>query len=182
MTVTADAFVFLEEDDEWYYLEIERGKHPFKNSPGIPGGHVEDDERPEDAIPRELEEETGITEEATDVLTLVELPNGRYIEEKSDLIFDPRYEGSNEAEYREIMNQKDFEEDEIEWIIDNMGEVEARNGDFEYYASVFIAEGELDPEGTTDANDAYFKKYSERPEYMTFGQQRALEWAHDQIK
>jgi 8-oxo-dGTP diphosphatase len=52
-------------------LLVRRGKEPGKGSWGIPGGVVELGENLEDAVKREIQEETGIDVEPTDVITVV---------------------------------------------------------------------------------------------------------------
>jgi 8-oxo-dGTP diphosphatase len=59
--VTVDAVVFSNTDDKIRVLLINRGKEPFKGKWALPGGFVNMDEELEDAVVRELEEETGLT-------------------------------------------------------------------------------------------------------------------------
>ncbi|HUU17779.1 MAG TPA: NUDIX hydrolase [Sedimentisphaerales bacterium] len=60
--VTVDAVVFAKTDDKTEVLLINRGKEPFKGKWALPGGFIDMDEELEDAVVRELEEETGLTE------------------------------------------------------------------------------------------------------------------------
>ncbi|HIJ67390.1 MAG TPA: NUDIX hydrolase [Planctomycetes bacterium] len=57
--VTVDAVVFLEGTRPKLLL-IKRGKEPFKGKWAFPGGFVEMEEELEDAVRRELAEETGL--------------------------------------------------------------------------------------------------------------------------
>jgi 8-oxo-dGTP diphosphatase len=58
--VTVDAVVFTKIDDKTKVLLINRGKEPFKGKWALPGGFIDMDEELEDAVVRELEEETGL--------------------------------------------------------------------------------------------------------------------------
>ena len=58
--VTVDAAVFTFSGDRVKVLLINRGKEPFKGKWALPGGFVDMDEELEDAVARELEEETGL--------------------------------------------------------------------------------------------------------------------------
>ena len=58
--VTVDAAVFTFSDDKAKVLLINRGNEPFKGKWSLPGGFVEIDEELEDAVARELAEETGL--------------------------------------------------------------------------------------------------------------------------
>ncbi|MBA7482842.1 Bifunctional NMN adenylyltransferase/Nudix hydrolase [subsurface metagenome] len=58
--VTVDAVVFTFSDDKARVLLINRGNEPFKGKWALPGGFVGMDEELEDAVARELEEETGL--------------------------------------------------------------------------------------------------------------------------
>ncbi len=59
--VTVDAAVFTFSGDKAKVLLINRGNEPFKGKWALPGGFVDMDEELEDAIVRELAEETGLT-------------------------------------------------------------------------------------------------------------------------
>jgi 8-oxo-dGTP diphosphatase len=58
--VTVDAVVFLVSEGKAKALLIKRKKEPFKGKWAFPGGFVEMDEGLEEAIARELAEETGL--------------------------------------------------------------------------------------------------------------------------
>jgi len=58
--VTVDAVVFTKTEDKTKVLLINRGKEPFKGKWALPGGFIDMDEELEDAVVRELEEETGL--------------------------------------------------------------------------------------------------------------------------
>lgn len=58
--VTIDAAVFRKKDDNWQVLFIQRGNEPFKGLWALPGGFVEMNETLEEAVARELKEETGL--------------------------------------------------------------------------------------------------------------------------
>ena len=59
-TVTVDAAVFAFFKNRPKLLLINRGKEPFKGKWALPGGFVGIDEELEDAVERELAEETGL--------------------------------------------------------------------------------------------------------------------------
>lgn len=59
--VAVDAVVFGYEQKELSVLLIKRGVEPFKGSWALPGGLVLENESLEDAVQRELQEETGVT-------------------------------------------------------------------------------------------------------------------------
>ena len=59
--VTVDAVVFAVSSGKTELLLIERKNEPFKGQWAVPGGFVEMDEELEDAVARELAEETGLT-------------------------------------------------------------------------------------------------------------------------
>jgi 8-oxo-dGTP diphosphatase len=59
--VTVDAAVFSFSRGQARLLLIERKKDPYKGQWAVPGGFIEMDEELEDAVARELEEETGLT-------------------------------------------------------------------------------------------------------------------------
>ncbi len=58
--VTVDAVVFTYSGDKTKVLLINRGKEPFKGKWALPGGFIDIDEELEDAVVRELAEETGL--------------------------------------------------------------------------------------------------------------------------
>ena len=59
--VTVDAVVFAVADETIKLLLIKRGHEPFKGQWAIPGGFIGIDEELDDAVARELQEETGLT-------------------------------------------------------------------------------------------------------------------------
>ncbi len=59
--VTVDAAVFTFSGDKARVLLINRGNEPFKGKWALPGGFIDMDEELEDAVVRELAEETGLT-------------------------------------------------------------------------------------------------------------------------
>ena len=81
--VTADALVFTRSGGKTKVLLIKRGNEPFKGKWAVPGGFVNMDEELEDAVVRELAEETGVTgvslEQMRTYGTLGRDPRGRMI-------------------------------------------------------------------------------------------------------
>jgi len=59
--VTVDAVVFSLSGGRTQVLLVNRGREPYKDKWAVPGGFVEIDEELEDAVARELQEETGLT-------------------------------------------------------------------------------------------------------------------------
>ena len=59
--VTVDAVVFSLSEGGTQVLLVNRGKEPYKGKWAIPGGFIEIDEELEDAVVRELKEETGLS-------------------------------------------------------------------------------------------------------------------------
>ncbi len=60
ISITTDAVIFTEVEEQTFILLIKRGNDPFKNQWALPGGFVEEKELLHEACLRELEEETGI--------------------------------------------------------------------------------------------------------------------------
>ncbi len=58
--LTVDAVVFRKEDQRIQVLLIQRKHSPFEGMWALPGGFVEMDEDLDEAVARELEEETGL--------------------------------------------------------------------------------------------------------------------------
>jgi 8-oxo-dGTP diphosphatase len=59
--VTVDAVVFAVTPSATKLLFIKRGREPFKGKWAFPGGFIGMDEELDDAVARELQEETGLT-------------------------------------------------------------------------------------------------------------------------
>jgi 8-oxo-dGTP diphosphatase len=59
--VSVDAAVFTFSGKRGKLLLINRGNEPFKGQWALPGGYIEIDEELEDAVVRELQEETGLS-------------------------------------------------------------------------------------------------------------------------
>ena len=62
--VTVDMALFTIEDDTFKILLIERGEDPYRGDLALPGGFVRPDEDLDAAAARELEEETGLADDA----------------------------------------------------------------------------------------------------------------------
>lgn len=58
--VTVDCVVFCEEKENTFVLLVKRGNEPYKDYWALPGGFIEMDESAEEAVGREVEEETGL--------------------------------------------------------------------------------------------------------------------------
>lgn len=58
--VTVDAAILVKQNKDWFILLIERKHDPFKSCYALPGGFVDEDETLEEAIARELQEETSL--------------------------------------------------------------------------------------------------------------------------
>jgi len=59
--VAADCVVFSDDNGITKVLLIRRGAEPFKGMWALPGGHLDENESAEQAISREMEEETNLT-------------------------------------------------------------------------------------------------------------------------
>ncbi|UCD49624.1 MAG: NUDIX hydrolase [Phycisphaerales bacterium] len=81
--VTVDAAVFAFIDGKAHLLLINRKHEPYQGQWAIPGGFIEMDEELEDAVARELEEETGLRNVALEQMrtfgTVGRDPRGRQI-------------------------------------------------------------------------------------------------------
>jgi 8-oxo-dGTP diphosphatase len=81
--VTVDAAVFTFRDSKARLLLINRRHDPYRGQWAIPGGFIEMDEELEDAVARELAEETGLTGIALEQMrtfgTVGRDPRGRQI-------------------------------------------------------------------------------------------------------
>jgi 8-oxo-dGTP diphosphatase len=81
--VTVDAAVFTFSGDRTNLLLINRGNEPYKGMWALPGGFIGMDEELEDAVVRELAEETGLTDVPLEQLhtfgTIGRDPRGRMI-------------------------------------------------------------------------------------------------------
>jgi len=56
--VTVDAVLFSEQSNQWQVLLIQRKNPPFQDMWALPGGFIDENEAPQNAAARELEEET----------------------------------------------------------------------------------------------------------------------------
>ncbi|MCX8065887.1 MAG: NUDIX hydrolase [Candidatus Hydrogenedentes bacterium] len=75
-SVTVDALVFRRrEGGEWEILLIKRKYEPFAGFWALPGGFIEDDETLEEAVERELYEETSLKEVQLTQLRAFSKPN-----------------------------------------------------------------------------------------------------------
>ena len=151
----------LDVDEDLYMLVIERGSGPYKGSPAVPGGHVEDGELPEEAIPRELEEETGVNSKA--VVPISEGP-----ESMPERVFDPRYNPDS-----------NLPDDEPADFYLGDGYEDRNSQDFKYSAMAFEYRPDLDEtpfqlDPDTDAAGAYWMKVDHLPK-MAFTQHRVIE-------
>ena len=69
-------------DDTGRVLLVKRGNEPDRGAWSLPGGRIEADELPIDAVIREMREETGLTVDVDGLLGQVERPHpdgGRYV-------------------------------------------------------------------------------------------------------
>ena len=70
--LTVDAIVV---DDKRRLLLVERGRDPYKGKFALPGGFVEYGETVENAVSRELEEETGLKAKPLEIVGVYSDPN-----------------------------------------------------------------------------------------------------------
>ncbi|MBN2166082.1 MAG: NUDIX hydrolase [Marinilabiliaceae bacterium] len=91
--LTADAVIIAKKANEKKVLLIQRGAEPYKGMWALPGGFVDIDEDVDDAVVREVEEETGLKLEGYEQLKVFGKP-GR----------DPRHRTVTIAYYNLIDN------------------------------------------------------------------------------
>ncbi|MCK4756907.1 MAG: NUDIX hydrolase [Thermoplasmata archaeon] len=70
-SLTVDAIILI----DGKLVLIKRGKDPFKGQYALPGGFVEYGERVEEAVEREVKEETGLNAEVSDFLGVYSAPD-----------------------------------------------------------------------------------------------------------
>lgn len=58
--VTVDAVVFAWANEALFVLLIQRKKYPYEGEWAFPGGFIDEGEHPDDAVKREVHEETGL--------------------------------------------------------------------------------------------------------------------------
>jgi 8-oxo-dGTP diphosphatase len=73
--VTVDAVVLGKKEARLFILLIQRKNEPFKGMWALPGGFIEMDERLEEAVRRELIEETGLTIEHLSFVGIYDTPD-----------------------------------------------------------------------------------------------------------
>lgn len=78
---TVDIIVAVPDTNGWKILSIKRGRPPFVGMWALPGGNIDEGEKPLDAAVRELEEETGL---------VIDSDNFYYVGNFDKLYRDPR--------------------------------------------------------------------------------------------
>jgi len=78
---TVDIIVAVSDTNGWKILSIKRGRPPFVGMWALPGGNIDEGEKPLDAAVRELEEETGL---------VIDSGNFYYVGTFDKLYRDPR--------------------------------------------------------------------------------------------
>lgn len=108
--VAVDAVVFGYEQKELSVLLIKRGVEPFKGTWALPGGLVLENESLEDAVQRELQEETGVTIDYLEQLYTFGIP-GR---DPRNRVVSVTYFGLVSPNHFKI--NADTDADEVQWF------------------------------------------------------------------
>jgi len=88
--LTVDAIVL---DDKKRLLLVERGRDPYKGRFALPGGFVEYGETVENAVARELEEETGLKAKALEIVGVYSDPDRDPRGHTVTIVFRMGYQG-----------------------------------------------------------------------------------------
>lgn len=102
--VTADCVVFSRDDKNTFVLLIKRKNEPFKDCWAFPGGFINMDESAEDAVIRELKEETGLVISKVEQLKAYSKPDRDPRERIITIAFIA------ESEYKDVKGSDDAKE------------------------------------------------------------------------
>lgn len=104
--LVASLIIFKKTNNGIQVLLEKRGSTPHKNDWTIPGGHVEEDETPQEAAVREIKEETGLSVNVEDI-RLVKFK--KYRKNKYNCIYVTEYKGDEEV-------KAGSDAEDLEWI------------------------------------------------------------------